>query len=381
MQSNDAIVIEGWRGINHSYALVNQYQILHLLQQGVAIRHVDVPFFNPRWASAQDYSGFTKKQIKAIQNVAPPDAADTISLIYRIAYPLDFSRSPTARVLVFGTSEFQTIDGMFVGRSIEEVRDDASFRIVTPSTWSKVGFERAGIRSDAIDVVPHGVDVDIFRPIERARRRAMRNSLGLDDDSFMLLSVGAMTRNKGLEDILQSFAVLRQRRRNVVLVLKDLRSLYGISAEKLVKKLLDSANMPSLARDLSENIRIIPNDLSRRQLAMLYNAADCYVSPYKAEGFGLTPLEASACGTPIVVTKGGATDDYFDSSLGIQVDATVVTSEGKTWLQPDLNSLISALDATISDRDKLDREQAHRIVARSHTWALVAKRLIDRFSG
>ncbi len=40
-----------------------------------------------------------------------------------------------------------------------------------------------------------------------------------------------------------------------------------------------------------------------------------------AEGFNLTPLEAAACGTQIVVTKGGSTDDYFQECMGYQIDS------------------------------------------------------------
>ena len=47
----------------------------------------------------------------------------------------------------------------------------------------------------------------------------------------------------------------------------------------------------------------------------------CYVSPYKAEGFNLTPLEAAACGTQIVVTNGGSSDDYFDDCMGFKIES------------------------------------------------------------
>tara|TARA_B100000965_G_C19017406_1_gene509470 strand:+ start:55 stop:294 length:240 start_codon:yes stop_codon:yes gene_type:complete len=61
--------------------------------------------------------------------------------------------------------------------------------------------------------------------------------------------------------------------------------------------------------------------VNQRQLIELYNITDCYVSPYRAEGFNLTPLEAAASGIPIIVTKGGSTDDYFNSQLGLQIES------------------------------------------------------------
>ena len=40
-----------------------------------------------------------------------------------------------------------------------------------------------------------------------------------------------------------------------------------------------------------------------------------------AEGFNMTPLEAAGCGTQIAVTKGGSTDDYFDTCMGYQIES------------------------------------------------------------
>ena len=52
------IQIEGWRGISHSYALVNQFQILHWKKSGYArINHVDMPFVMAHWAKGENSAG------------------------------------------------------------------------------------------------------------------------------------------------------------------------------------------------------------------------------------------------------------------------------------------------------------------------------------
>ena len=71
----------------------------------------------------------------------------------------------------------------------------------------------------------------------------------------------------------------------------------------------------------------ISNNLNCEQINDLYGISDCYVSPYLAEGFGLTPLEASSSGTPIVITKGGSTDDYFSPIMGEQISSKLVTNK------------------------------------------------------
>ena len=54
-----------------------------------------------------------------------------------------------------------------------------------------------------------------------------------------------------------------------------------------------------------KDIIVISKNLRITELNNLYNL-DCYASPYRAEGFNLTPLEATSSGTPIIVTKESA---------------------------------------------------------------------------
>lgn len=56
----------------------------------------------------------------------------------------------------------------------------------------------------------------------------------------------------------------------------------------------------------------------------LYNSCDALVTPYIGEGFNLPPLEASACGIPILVPQGGSTDDYFDLKMGLQIETKLI---------------------------------------------------------
>ena len=65
------ILIEGWRGINHSYALVNQWQINELIKSSY-ISFKDVPFSDKNWNSKKNDSGL-KNEIKNIINqIKPP---------------------------------------------------------------------------------------------------------------------------------------------------------------------------------------------------------------------------------------------------------------------------------------------------------------------
>ena len=55
------LTIEGWRNISHSYALVNQFQILSLASRSdIEINHIDVPFHYPNWNQATNQAGFAE---------------------------------------------------------------------------------------------------------------------------------------------------------------------------------------------------------------------------------------------------------------------------------------------------------------------------------
>ena len=98
-----------------------------------------------------------------------------------------------------------------------------------------------------------------------------------------------------------------------------------------------------------ESIKILPQTLSIDQLRSLYNVADFYVSPYRAEGFNLPVIEAMACGTPAIVTDGGSTDDFCGANTSIRIPSSfasnIVVSGSKVGacLMPDMDALIEIL--------------------------------------
>jgi hypothetical protein len=59
--------------------------------------------------------------------------------------------------------------------------------------------------------------------------------------------------------------------------------------------------------------------LSERDLVRLYSSSQVLVAPYRGEGFALPVLEAMACGAHVIVTAGGATDDFVDGTCGTRI--------------------------------------------------------------
>lgn len=377
--NNKSILVEGWRGINHSYAMVNQYQLLEMHKMGLDLRHLDLPFFDERWNPVDNDSGFEEDDKKIIASIEQASSIQIHDVTYRIDFPYRFYPSRSEKLFVFGTSEYQNIDGYIYENGLEEGIKNPQLTIITPSNWSKVGFLKAGFEESRVLVVPHGVNQKIYKPISQLRKKQFRDALKVSDEDFVILSLGAMSSNKGIDILILAFVTLKAKFPHLKLVLKDSSNLYRYRIHDVLNNLCKQN--PKLASEsISKSIILMSDNLTLSQLNGLYGAADCYASPYRAEGFNLTPLEAAASGTPIVVTKGGSTDDYFHESFALQIEGKQATNNNHTAIEPSLDSLIEQLSILIEGKaTNLNTSDAQEFIGENFTWHAAVNKLIDIF--
>ena len=373
------ILIEGWRGINHSYAMVNQYQLLEMKAMGLGLQHLDLPFYNETWNLIDNDSGFEESDKQKIASIQAADFAQKQDITYRISYPYRLYPAQSEKLFVFGTSEFQNIDGYIYENRLQEGINNRSLTVVTPSNWSKIGFLKAGFDESRVVVVPHGVNQKIYKPISDLRRKQFRDALNVSDEDFLILSLGAMTSNKGVDVLIAAFTTLKGKYPYLKLALKDSSNLYSIRIRDVLAGLYQQ-NPKLASENISKSIISMSDNLTQNQLNGLYGAADCYVSPYRAEGFNLTPLEAAASGTPIVITKGGSTDDYFHESFALRIESTLHKAGNITQLEPSLDSLIEQLSHLIEGKaSRLNNSLAQQFIGKNFTWTVAANKLVDFF--
>ncbi len=156
-----------------------------------------------------------------------------------------------------------------------------------------------GIPEEKIKVIPIGVDLEIFHPLET--KRARRN-IGFADRGELVLYVGRLEWRKGIETLIHAVRALIDEHPDLKLyIVGGGRTKASISLESeelrqnmdLIKKL-----------HLEENIEFI-GPRQQIELYQYYSAADIAVVPSYYEPFGITPLEAMACGTPVVASLTG----------------------------------------------------------------------------
>ncbi len=377
------LLVEGWRGINHSYAMVNQYQLLELKNRTINLYHKDVSFYRNSWNSTQNFCGFNPVEMQKIESIPRPTKGVIPDVTYRIGFPYNLKPPKYGRLFVFGTSECQILTGEMIPAGDRSFQfNKLPLTIITPSNWSKIGFLNAGFDEKQVIVVSHGVDLSIFKPLDGVLRANFRRLIGADEASFVLLSVGAMTGNKGIDILLSAYMQLKGKYPQLKLALKDQSGLYGLYAKDLLLQYCSQRNIDPSSNAMVEilaGIIFVEDNLSLVQLNGLYNACDCYVSPYRAEGFNLPPLEAAAAGVPVIVTKGGATDDYVQPSFALLIESQKKSENSQSYLEPNIESLMEQIEALINKKTfSINPQNAREFIANNLSWGIVCDELIRK---
>jgi len=373
------LLIEGWRSISHSYAVVNQWQALALRKRpDFDLFFRDVSFYNPQWSAVNGL--FRPEDENYINNLQNCDSTGCDAVL-RIAFPLDFSNRTGKKTIVFGTSEFKTLPPNFFsnyGDFLSAIRDP-DVKIMTPSRWSAEGFFRKGCLPDQVRVVPHGVDTATFCP-PKVAQSALKASLGLY--GFVFMNIGGMMHNKGIDLLLKAFAVVVAKHPETCLLLKGADGLYASGS--MLRKQLDELTIADRDRILKRCV-YHGDFLSMADMASLYQLADVYVSPYRAEGFNLPVLEAAASGLPVICTNGGSTDDFVTDTFARKINSKLVTAtfdgEVGDMLAPDLDHLIHLMLTLVEDDGWRNNAAAEAVshVQQNFTWDIVVDKFVTEF--
>jgi glycosyltransferase involved in cell wall biosynthesis len=171
-------------------------------------------------------------------------------------------------------------------------------RVVAVSRPLAESARELGVATERIDIVPNGVDRDLFRPRDRAEAR---RRLGLDEARPIVLYVGHVTHEKGAFDLVRAFASGAERLRAAQLV------LVGDGAEQVACE--------ALARELRVDASFVGAQAHERVPAWL-DACDLLALPSWNEGMPNVVLEALASGRRVVATRVGGIPDVVTSELG-----------------------------------------------------------------
>jgi D-inositol-3-phosphate glycosyltransferase len=214
-----------------------------------------------------------------------------------------------------------------------------------------------GARPDRVEVIPCGVDTDLFQPMARA---AAKDLLELGPEP-LLLYVGRLDPIKGLMTLLEAM-------RGVA----PPTALLVVGGDQGAAEKSQGARFRRRAAALGLDGRVrFLGPQPQRRLRLFYAAAEATVMPSSYESFGMVALEAMACGCPVVASRvGGLTTTVKDGVTGLLVP------EG------DGPALGAALRRLLGDPDLRDRLGAEAVRwALEHRWPCVAESVCRLYSG
>ncbi len=164
--------------------------------------------------------------------------------------------------------------------------------LITPSRWLADLVKQSFLAEYPVEVHYNTIDTSIFKPTPSN----FRERYGLENKKIVLGVASTWDERKGLVDFIE------------------------------LSKMLDDSYVIVLVGLNERQIREIPNKVvgikrtnSLNELAAIYTAADVFINPSKEETFGMTTIEASACGTDVIVYENTACEEIVRNSRGVVV--------------------------------------------------------------
>ena len=213
-----------------------------------------------------------------------------------------------------------------------------------------------------ISTVPCGVDVNALRPGDRAQAR---QRLGLPADAFVVLQLGRLVPRKGIDNVIHAVALLCRARPDVPVLLQVVG---GETREPDAAQTPEIGRLRALAQSLgiAEQVQFT-GQRRRDELRDHYLAADVFVTTPWYEPFGITPLEAMACGRPVVASAvGGLRHTVIDGNTGFLVPPRDPKALAARLMDLQANPALAAA---------MGRAGVRRVRS-GFTWNHVAQRLL-----
>jgi glycosyltransferase involved in cell wall biosynthesis len=217
-----------------------------------------------------------------------------------------------------------------------------------------------------IEVVPCGVEPQEFPRIDR---RAARRELGWNPEEFSVLQLGRLVPRKGIDNVIRAIGLLRDRH-GISARLYIVGGNSGLPNEMATPEI---SRLRAVAREAGVESQLqFAGRRARAELSRYYCASDVFVTTPWYEPFGITPLEAMACGVPVIGSGVGGIRDSVD--------------HGRSgYLVPPKNpeALASRLAELAVDRGLRQRmgDEGRRRAMRHFTWQRVAARMEQVYLG
>lgn len=229
--------------------------------------------------------------------------------------------------------------------------------VITAGDYSTQEAVRAAKQDLPVAVIPPGVDIDKFHPLDRAKREEVRRQYGFEESDEVVLALSRLVPRKGIDVLISAVAKLAKDRPQVHLLIAGT----GRDRSRLAQR-------AKIKRAPVTFLDHVPAE----EIPQLYGMADvfgmiCRVrwGGLEQEGFGIVFLEAAACGIPQIAGRSGGADEAVANG-----ETGIVINEPK-----NVNAVVEALEQILSNPEKrssMSHESRERAV-KDFSYDLLAR--------
>jgi len=262
---------------------------------------------------------------------------------YKIPYVLQAHGSVLP---IFQKQKLKRIFDLFFGYRI---LSDAS-KVIALTRTEAEQYKGMGVDEDKIEIVPNGIDLSEYDNLPE--RGEFRRKHSIRDDEKIILYLGRIHKIKGIDLLVKAFTDLIKKLGDVRLVIVGPDDGFLSTLKKQIDGL-----------KIDDKI-LLTGPLYERDKLEVYVDADVYVLPSVYEIFGVTVLEALACGTPVIVTDRCGIADIVDDKVGYEVEY-------------DKDQLRDAIFKVLSDEELRRRlgKDGKKLVREYFSWDKVVRKV------
>jgi len=293
-----------------------------------------------------------KRYAAKAADIAKSEKFDVIHAHDWLAYPAGIeAKKATGKPLIVHVhaTEFDRTGGNGVNEAvyaIEKAGLAASNAIIAVSQWTKnILVSKYGIPHEKITVVHNGIDLEEIKKI-RPRIRELKKA-----GNKIVLFVGRITLQKGPDYFIRTAKRVLLHRPNTLFIVSG----SGDMEHQMIRQAADEG--------ISDKV-FFAGFLRGDDLNSIYQAADLYIMPSVSEPFGITPLEALANGTPVLISKQSGVSEVLSHAL-----------KADFWDIDDMaDKIISTLDHS-SLHENL-RDNGYKEIQKS-SWPIAADKCLS----
>ena len=229
-------------------------------------------------------------------------------------------------------------------------------RVIAVSNIEVEQYIKMGVERDRISLIPNGINISEFENADKVKgnfRRAYKLS-----DKKILLFIGRLNAIKGIDFLLNTFAILTKDIKDTILVIAGPDDGYKNEIESRINLL-----------KINDKVLLIDGLYGEDKISAMKDA-DMFIYPSRHEIFGIAPLEALMCGTPVIVTENCGCADFLREANG-----------GIVVKYQDISGLLDSIQNILDKKEEAKKLASNgmELVQRQFNWNEITKDMIKLY--